>query len=188
MKVLKELSCWIANILIAMVVAVLISLFVFQPTYVAGSSMESTLNDEDRVFISKLPHTFNLEPEYGDIVVIDSRVHRPRAFVDDLFQNINNNIITRQVFGIEVDYYWIKRVIGKTGDVLEFQDGNVIKNGEILEEPYLKEPAEYWILDKVVVPEGHIFVMGDNRNDSRDSRSIGCIPISHVIGKYKFKF
>jgi signal peptidase I len=188
MKVLRELLGWVINIFIAMTVAVLISLFVFQPTYVAGSSMESTLHDEDRVFISKLSHTFNLEPEYGDIVVIDSRVHRPRDFMDELTQNINNNIITRLVFGIEVDYYWIKRVIGKTGDVLEFQDGNVIRNGEILEEPYLKEPAEYWNSEKVVIPEGHIFVMGDNRNDSRDSRSIGCIPISHVIGKYKFKF
>jgi signal peptidase I len=70
----------------------------------------------------------------------------------------------------------------------EFEDDKVIKNGEILDEPYIKEPAQYYQVEKVIVPEGHIFVMGDNRNNSRHSRNIGCIPTSHVIGKYKFKF
>jgi signal peptidase I len=189
MKVLKELASWAAHFTIALVLALALSLFVLQPTYVEGRSMEGTLHDGDKVFISKLIHTFKGEPDYGDIVIIDSRVQRPRTFHDDLREMLTVNLLTRRLFKIDAEpHYWIKRVIGKPGDHLEFREGSVIRNGEALDEPYLKEAADYGLLQPLIVPGGHVFVMGDNRNDSRDSRHIGCIPVGHVIGKYKFNY
>jgi signal peptidase I len=189
MRLVREIISWLLHLAIAFVLAFLISMFVFQPTYVEGRSMESTLHDQDKVFISKLIHTLNGVPGYGDIVVIDSRVARTRTLSDDLLETIRGNLITQFIFGLKPDQnYWIKRVIGKPGDVLVFEEDRIMRNGELLIEPYVKEPAQYYSLGTVVVPEGHIFVMGDNRNHSRDSREIGCIPLTHVIGKYKFTF
>ncbi|HOL17711.1 MAG TPA: signal peptidase I [Bacillota bacterium] len=189
MKIIEELASWVAHFLAALVLALALCLFVLQPTYVEGRSMEDTLHDGDKVLISKLLHTFGGEPEYGDIVIIDSRVNRPRTFRDDLREMLTVNLFTRYFFGLEGEsHYWIKRVIGKEGDYLEFRGCTVFRNGVPLEEPYVREAAEYKDLEPVKVPEDCIFVMGDNRNDSRDSRHIGCVPLSHVLGKYKFNF
>ncbi len=189
MRIIKELASWAAHFLVALVLAMALCLFVLQPTYVEGRSMEDTLHDGDKVLISKLIHTFGVEPDYGDIVIIDSRVNRPRTFRDDLREMLMVNLFTRYLFGLEGEaHYWIKRVIGKAGDYLEFREGTVFRNGVPLEEPYLREKAEYLALEPVTVPEDCIFVMGDNRNDSRDSRHIGSVPLSHVLGKYKFNF
>ena len=186
MRFAREVLSWAAHFIAAFVLAVLISMFAFQPTYVEGRSMEATLQDRDRVFVSKLIHTLHVVPDYEDIVIIDSRIDRSRSFFDDVIETINSNIITQFIFGTGLNQnYWIKRVIGKPGDVLEFIDGKVVRNGMVLDEPYLREPAVYYDRGAVLVPEGHIFVMGDNRNISRDSREIGCIPFSHIIGKYK---
>ena len=77
---------------------------------------------------------------------------------------------------------WVKRVIGKSGDVLEFHDHGVYRNGTRLNEPYVNEPMNFSIEGSFTVPEGTVFVMGDNRNHSSDSRFIGPVPIDHVLG------
>ena len=78
---------------------------------------------------------------------------------------------------------WVKRVIGRPGDVLEFKDGHVWRNGEQLQEPYTKDTImNYTRSTPVTIPEGHVFVMGDNRNHSSDSRFIGPVPVDHVLG------
>jgi len=189
-KIVKEIISWVLTILVAFIFVILINGFVFQQTQVQGKSMEPTLQDNDKVFVSKLVNIINYEPEYGDIVIIDSRVDTPRKITNDLMGSVKNNLITSMIFDIEQEEnYWIKRVIGKPGDVIEFKDGQVIRNGEILVESYIKEEEIYYSDEKiVVVPENHIFVMGDNRNYSKDSREIGSIPIDHVVGKYKFKY
>ena len=81
MRLAREIFSWVLHLVIAFVLAFLISMYVFQPTYVEGRSMESTLHDQDKVFVSKLIHTLNGIPDYGDIVVIDSRVERKRSFM-----------------------------------------------------------------------------------------------------------
>ncbi len=189
MKIIKEIMSWTGNILVALVLAILINAFVFQQTYVEGHSMEPTLHDNDRVVVSKLVNILDSIPEYGDIVIVDSDINAPRTFTDELTENLKNNLITSMLFKKEVEEkYWIKRVIGKPGDILEFTDGQIIRNGEVLVEPYVKEQPNYFKVKKVIIPDNHVFVMGDNRNHSRDSRSIGSVPIDHVIGKYKFRF
>ncbi|AUG58801.1 signal peptidase I [Acetivibrio saccincola] len=187
-KVLKEILSWTLHIVIAVVCGLAINIFILQPTQVQGISMESTLTQNDRVIINKLMHTLRQEPDYGDIVVIDSRVHRPRSIKDDIMDSIKYNAISYFFTGEQEEVLWIKRVIGKEGDVLEFKDGKIYRNNELLEEPYINEPmypSGNWT---VTVPEGHVFVMGDNRNHSKDSRAIGAIPLDHVLGKYLFKF
>ena len=77
---------------------------------------------------------------------------------------------------------WVKRVIGKGGDKLEFHDNAVYRNGTKLNEPYINGVMEFSMPGSFTVPEGTIFVMGDNRNHSSDSRFIGPIPIDHVLG------
>ena len=93
-KVLKEILSWTLHIVIAVVCGLAINIFILQPTQVQGISMESTLTQNDRVIINKLMHTLRQEPDYGDIVVIDSRVHRPRSIKDDIMDSIKYNAIS----------------------------------------------------------------------------------------------
>ncbi|MCX8129485.1 MAG: signal peptidase I [Clostridia bacterium] len=187
-NILREIISWTCHIAAAIVIALIINIFIFQPTQVQGSSMESTLHERDKVLLNKLSHTFKSVPDYEDIVVIDSRVDRARSLKDDFTDSFKYNLISYKLFNVRDEIYWVKRVIGKAGDTLEFQNGKVVRNGKVLDEPYIKEPMEYSSDEKIVVPEGAIFVMGDNRNHSQDSRHIGPIPIDHVIGKYIVKF
>jgi len=157
----SDIKEWIQAILIAIVVSMIIRVFLFETTLVYGKSMESTLHDRDRVIINKLVYRFNL-PSRGDIVV---------------FKNPEN---------MEENY--VKRVIGLPGDTIEIVDGEVYVNDEVLDEPYINEPTK-GDFSKVVVPSGTIFVMGDNRNYSQDSRnpSVGFVPIENVIGKAQLR-
>jgi signal peptidase I len=176
---MKEIFGWARSIGFAIVLAIALGIFVFQPFQVEGQSMSPTLHDQQRVFVSKLSHTFSYLPDYGEIVVIDSRIQRDRSFIDD----VTDHPLVRMVTGKkEANSMYIKRVIGKPGDVLEFKDNQVIRNGVVLEEPYIKETMQYVTDQVLTVPENHVYVMGDNRNNSRDSRDLGFIPLDHIMG------
>ncbi|PZE22017.1 signal peptidase I [Paenibacillus xerothermodurans] len=177
-KIISEIRSWAGSIGIAFLCTLLIGIFIIQPTNVLGHSMDPTLHSEQRIFVSKISHTFQQEPNYGDIVVIDSRVARDRSVVDDVLEHP----LIALLRGEADHHFYIKRVIGKPGDVLEFKDHRVYRNGEPVDEPYLKERMNYTSTEKIVVPEKHLFVMGDNRNNSKDSRNIGTIPLEHVLG------
>ncbi|WP_039793592.1 signal peptidase I [Paenibacillus elgii] len=175
---IKEIWAWVRSIAAAFALTLVIGIFVFQPTNVLGHSMDPTLHNEQRIYVSKLSHTFRYAPKYGDIVIIDSRVERERTLKDDVLEHP----LLKFIRGSEDPNMYVKRVIGKPGDVLELKNNNVYRNGEPLEEPYLNEPMQVLGEHKWTVPEGHIFVMGDNRNHSKDSREIGFIPLDHVLG------
>jgi signal peptidase I len=181
MKAIKEIGSWISTFGIAFALTLFIGIFVFQPYQVDGHSMDPTLNDKERIYVSKLSHSFAYLPNYGDIVVIDSRVERNRTLKDDLAEHPLLELITKGKMNDD-HIFFVKRVLGKPGDVLEFKDHKVYRNGQPVEEPYLKESMDYVSDRKWVVPEKHIFVMGDNRNHSSDSREIGFIPLDHVMG------
>ncbi|MEI7028298.1 signal peptidase I [Paenibacillus sp. y28] len=178
MKLLKELGGWVGTFAISLLLVVVIGAFVFQPTKVLGHSMDPTLQDSERIYISKISHTLDQVPEYGDIVIIDSRVDRNRTIADDLMDSSPLNL-----FNASDRHVWVKRVIGKPGDTIEIRSNKVYRNGEELQEPYINEAMANNSERTWIVPEDYIFVMGDNRNHSSDSRAIGPVPVSHVLGK-----
>ena len=186
--IIKEIASWTGYILSAVLIGLAINTFVFQPTQIIGCSMESTFFENDKIMVNKLIHTLGSEPDYGDVVIIDSRVKRNRTLKDDLTDSLKYNAITSMITKEKQDILWIKRVIGKAGDTLEYVDDKLYRNGQIVDETYIKETMSYFPEGKIIVPEGHLYVMGDNRNSSFDSRMIGFVPLDHVIGKYAFKF
>ncbi|MFL0163976.1 signal peptidase I [Candidatus Clostridium helianthi] len=142
----------------AIALTFIISIFV-KPGQVAGESMTNTLQDKDLLLINRVAYKLHA-PEYKDIVVLNT--------------NIDNDRIL------------IKRVIGVPGDTIEVKDNVVYVNGNKLDEKYIREPMVNNQDLKLVVSEGKIFVMGDNRNNSLDSRSlmVGMIDYKKdVIGK-----
>ena len=188
MKVLKEIGSWIAYIVVAFVIASLLNVFVFQITRVSGSSMVPTLHNGDLYIISKLGKITGSVPEAGDIIVIDSRTDRIRSLADDFTDIPKYNALTTFVRHSVDDIYWVKRVIGLPGDTIRLSNGKVYRNGTALSEDYInKEEYPDYPDIEVTVPEGYLWVMGDNRNHSSDSRVIGCVPVQNVIGKLKFR-
>jgi signal peptidase I len=177
--ILKSIREWMIYLVISLIIMLLIGIFVFQSTKVVGLSMYPTLKDSQIVYVLKLNHTFGLTPDYEDIVIVDSRLERDRTFKDEFLDSPLG-----QLFYESTDHHlWIKRVIGKPGDEIMIKEGHVIRNGTRLEESYINDVMftsgeTIWI-----IPEDYVFVMGDNRNHSKDSREIGIVPVSHILGR-----
>ena len=185
----KELWEWLEAIVYAVILALLIHIFILQPTRVSGESMEPTLHNKDFLIVTRWSHILGTEPKYGDIVIVVSRVNSPRTWVDDVREPFMNYVAFFDK-SAQGNYAWVKRVIGLPGDTLEFKDGYVYRNGEKLDEPYTNEPGKmkYARSTPVVVPEGHVMVMGDNRNHSSDGRFIGPVPMDHILGHVALDF
>ena len=153
---------WIKDILFAVVIAVILIQFV-KPTIVKQSSMEPNFYEDDYLFVSKQSYTLFGEPQRGDVVVVHSSLVQ---------ENGEEKML-------------IKRIIGLPGETIDIIDGEVYINDKKLEEDYLKEDFTSGEVKRLVIPEGKIFCMGDNRRVSIDSRDedVGCIEIDDVIGK-----
>ena len=178
---MHEVLDWLYSIVVALILAMIIHIFIFVPTRVSGESMYPSLQNGQYLIVSKIGHVLHKDVNYKDIVIIDSRVQRERTWADDVLEPLDNYL---SIFSHNSQQHniWVKRVIGKSGDELAFHDGYVYRNGEKLEEAYIKEPMEFSMDGTYVVPEGMVFVMGDNRNHSSDSRFIGAVPLDHVLG------
>ncbi|MDV2883741.1 signal peptidase I [Alkalihalophilus pseudofirmus] len=193
-KFIYEIMSWTKAIVLALVLAVALSVFVIQPFTVDGSSMEPTLEgldhyDQqkagDRVFAFKTPYLLGKSPKAGEIVIVDSRIDDERTLMDSFAESpMLAAFIDRQE---DSRHNWVKRVIGEPGDRIAIEGGFVYKNGVRLEEEYIYESI-YHDFTEVTVPDDHVFVMGDNRNRSTDSREIGPVPIDHVTGKVIARF
>ena len=183
---MHEVLDWLHSIVVALILAMIIHIFIFVPTRVSGESMYPSLQNGQYLIVSKIGHVLHKDVNYKDIVIIDSRVQRERTWADDVLEPLDNYL---SIFSHNSQQHniWVKRVIGKSGDELAFHDGYVYRNGEKLEEAYIKEPMEFSMDGTYVVPEGMVFVMGDNRNHSSDSRFIGAVPLDHVLGTVAFQ-
>ncbi|MCI5567798.1 MAG: signal peptidase I [Veillonellaceae bacterium] len=153
----EEAKDWIVSIVIAVALALFIRQFIVELYVVDGPSMRPTLLSEERLVVNKFVYRVR-NPERGEIIVFKYPRDTSRDF--------------------------IKRVIAVPGDTIKIEDGRVYVNRELKDEPYILEKtlSDY---PEATVPEGHIFVMGDNRNNSEDSRfaDVGFVPYELVKGK-----
>lgn len=154
-----------------------------EPTLDGGNPMDQEQKG-DRLIVFKTPYLLGKIPEYGDIVIIDSRVDRSRTIKDDILES---PLITLLTNSPEEEIAWVKRVIGKPGDEIKIEDGQLYRNGEAVVEGYISAKMEN-DMEATVVPNDKIFVMGDNRNHSTDSRVIGPVPVENVLGKVVLRF
>jgi signal peptidase I len=167
-------------ILMAFLLAILIRTFLFQAFFIPSPSMEPTLTMGDRVLVNKIPYYFH-DPRRGDIVVFENPnpdAVPDRGLISGFFHWLFQGLGVQQ----PQDEDFIKRVIGLPGDTVQGKHGFVFVNGEKIDEPYLTQETQPF--DTVTVPKGKLFVMGDNRGNSLDSRfTLGFVPIDKVIGK-----
>ncbi len=175
----------------ALVLSILVRTFLIQAFYVPSASMENTLQRNDRIVVSKISTELS-GINRTDVVVF----HDPGNWLGENFPNPYDNPIGRalQFVGIlpaNSGNDLVKRVVGDAGDQIECCDANcaLLLNGKPFSEPYLDEGTmSNQITFKVLVPENHIFVMGDNRSNSEDSRyhldlNSGMVPLEEVIGR-----
>ena len=154
-------------VVVALILALLIRTFVAEPRFIPSDSMVPTLQVGDRLVIEKLSYRFH-PPGTGDIVVFE-----PPSQL--------------QLLGYGKEQAFIKRVIGRPGQVVQIAEGQVYVDQQPLTEPYIAEPPDYaWGPQQV--PENCVFVMGDNRNNSNDSHVWGFLPQQNIIGRAWLRF
>lgn len=186
----EKKKLWIYLLETALIILVLIvgiREVVGEPRWIPTESMRPTLIEGDRLIIEKFTHRYG-DIERGDIIVF----YPPNETLEhDLWSEF-----TRAIGIFSKDKAYIKRVIGVPGDVIEVREGKgVFINDKLLQEPYKAEvssnghcgiKAPY--CGPMIVPDDHFFVMGDNRNNSTDSRYIGLIPMDRVVGRAFLRF
>lgn len=198
-SILVDVCEWLYCIIIALILALTIRYFLGTPTVVKHSSMRDTLEPDQRLVLNRVVKTMNGTIERSDIVTFEapSKVMLTEDEVNQeqpeaIYKKKNLKLIEKfkySVLDIGKTSY-VKRVIGVAGDHILIEDGSVYLNGEKLEEKYIRKGAitQAKTFYDIVVPEGYIYVMGDNRQESMDSRDFGCIPLNKVESTIFFRF
>jgi signal peptidase I len=179
---------WIVVLAGALIIAIVIKTFLFQAFYIPSDSMEPTLKVGDRVLVNKLSYRLH-DVNHGDIVVFD----RPST-TGQTVDGCDGGQVTippSASFSAEEVHDLIKRVIATGGDTVEQREGSIYVNGKKLDEPYVhktngvtdKTPSFRFSAQCIKVPEGKVFVLGDNRQDSNASNMFGPIPESSIVGR-----
>ncbi len=189
----KEILNWVLCIVIAISIALLIRHFLIEIVKVEGVSMSPTLSTGERLIISKI-HS-KKEWERNDIIVFEAPTEGgENNTILASYEKPNWNIFEKFLYSVlEINQKsYIKRIIAIAGDKVKIENGEVFVNGEKLEESYLEEGIKTEVSksnlsEEFTVPEGSVFVLGDNRKSSKDSREFGCIPVSKIKGKVVFR-
>ena len=196
---IKNIIEWTYCILIAVVISLAVKYFIGTPTVVRQTSMNNTLQEGQRLWLNRWIRTVKGTYKVGDIITFeapsDSYITLDKINFDYPVAKYNN--IPKSLWS-KFAYYvlettktsYIKRVIGVAGDHIKIENGKVYRNGQELNETYLSEgtTTEGKTFSDIVVPEGYVFAMGDNRNHSTDCRDFGCIPVEKIESKVAFRF
>ena len=174
----REIWEWVYTLAIAIVIAMLIKGFIFDIVRVDGSSMFPTLVDNDRLIVTKLGYT----PKQGDIIILDSEYKNREEYFDRLAESKDKEELSSfEKFFAQSSMpsnlkkkYYVKRIIAMPGQTIDLVDGKVYVDGEMLDEPYydgLTTSIDPTVEYPITVDDDCVFVMGDNRTRSKDSRS-----------------
>jgi signal peptidase I len=170
-------------IIIAFALALLIKTFLIQAFYIPSQSMVPTLKVGDRVLVNKLVYDFG-EIQRGDVIVFENpQLEEPDR---NVFETVWDWLTEGLGFSADPQKDFIKRAIGLPGETIEVKNGRVFIDGQRIPEPYLRAQAhrDRSSFPPTVIKPEHVFVMGDNRPNSQDSRSsLGQIPLDKVVGK-----
>lgn len=195
--VLKEIWEWVYTIAIAVAIAFLIKGFLFDVVKVDGNSMFPTLENNDRLIVTKLGY----EPHAGDIIILDSRYKEREEYFDKLALTQGKDELSKMdklmktTFSMPEDLkkrFYVKRIIALPGQTIDIRDGKVFIDGNQLDEEYYQgvttgiDPRQEF---PQTVEEDMVFVMGDNRPNSKDSRSteLGQVPYDAILGKSQLR-
>ena len=199
--ILKEIFEWVYCIIIAVALALVVRYYVGTQTIVKQSSMFPTFKQDERLILNRLYRTFKTTPKRGEVITFEApTANYLNGEIADLnnpvakYENEPEGLISKFFYNVvelgKTSY--IKRVIALPGEHIQIKDGKVYINGEEFKEDYLSEdvitkPEDGQFID-LIVPEGTVFVMGDNRGHSADSRRFGCIPYNKIEGKVVLRF
>lgn len=195
-KIFKEIIEWCICILIATVIALLTRYYIGAPTVVRQVSMYPTLEEGQRLWTSRIKRITEGTYKKGDIITFEAPngtqqeidLSNPVAIYNYQPETTTEKLIYHVLELNKISY--IKRIIAVEGETVEIKEGEVYVNGEELQENYLPEGTTTKIVyyNNITVPEGHVYVMGDNRDQSVDSRTFGCIPVEKIEGKVKLRY
>lgn len=196
---IKNILEWAYCVIIAIGLALLVRYYIGTPTMVKQPSMNNTLQEGQRLILSRWTRTTNGEYQRGDIITFEapSENYLSAYNIDEknpvaIYNYEPKGFLSKFVYNVlelnKISY--IKRVIAVAGDHIVIQDGKVYLNGEELEEPYVKKGAKTnsTVYSDIIVPEGYVFAMGDNREHSTDCRVFGCIPVNKIESKVWIRF
>lgn len=178
----KQKSFWreLPGLLItALVIAVLIKTFLLQPFYIPSESMVPTIQINDRVMVNKLSTRFGTPDRFDVVVFTDPGAPEVR---ESLLERVTRSIFEAVGVSVRAEDL-IKRVIGLPGETITIEGGRVHVDGVPLHEPYLPDGTHMSDFGPVTIGDGEVFLMGDNRDFSLDSRVFGPVPVSDVIGR-----
>jgi len=165
---------------LALAASLLVRSHVAQVFSIPSSSMEPQLQPGDRVLVSRTAYRLH-DPNRGDIVVFDAPSSLP---VDEpLLEGVANDALESIGLREPGEDELIKRVIALPGETISARDGQVVVDGRRVVEPYLPEDVTTDDFGPVEVPDGHVFVLGDNRGSSSDSRVIGPVAVDAIVGR-----
>lgn len=195
-SILREIWEWVYTLAIAVIIAMLIKGFLFDIVRVDGSSMFPTLVDNDRLIVTKLGY----KPQQGDIIILDSEYKNREEYFSKIAQSEGKEeLSTLEKLAARSDMpsnlkkrYFVKRIIAMPGQTVDLIDGSVYIDGEVLDEPYydgLTTSIDPTVEFPITVDEDCVFVMGDNRTRSKDSRSseLGQVPYEAILGKSQLR-
>jgi len=195
-KIFKEIIEWCFCILLAIIIALLTRYYIGAPTVVRQVSMYPTLEEDQRLWISRIKRITKSEYEKGDIITFEAPngkqkeidLSNPVAIYSYEPEKITEKLIYHVLELNKISY--IKRIMAVEGDRVEIKEGKVYVNGEEQQEKYLPEGTTTKIVyyNNITVPEGYVYVLGDNRDQSVDSRTFGCIPVEKIEGKVTFRY